>query len=181
MAGILLVVMGVARMGQVIEFVPYPVTTGFTAGIALVIGTLQMKDFLGLKPGPLPDHYIERVGALWAALDTASMTEISVGLMTLFLLILWPKISRRVPALLAALGIVTVGVAVAQHVWPGLEVATIQTRFPSATGGGIPPGPPPFLWPWRWVGPDGSAPIISIRYIESLVPGRFCHRFIGRH
>lgn len=179
MAGILLVVMGVARMGQVIEFVPYPVTTGFTAGIALVIGTLQMKDFLGLNPGPLPDHYIERVGALWAALDTASMTEISVGLMTLFLLILWPKISRRVPALLAALGIVTVGVAVAQHVWPGLEVATIQTRFPSATGGGIPPGPPPFLWPWNWVGPDGHPPVIGIRYFESLLPAAFAIALLG--
>jgi SulP family sulfate permease len=177
--GVLLVIMGAARMGQVIEFVPYPVTTGFTAGIALVIGTLQMKDFLGLKPGPLPDHYHRARGALWAALDTASLTEMSVGLLTLGLLILWPKISRRVPALLAALGIVTVGVAIAQHYWPGLDVATIQTRFPSATGGGIPAGPPPFLWPWRWVGPDGSAPIISIRYIESLVPAAFAIALLG--
>lgn len=179
MAGVLLVVMGVARMGQVIEFVPYPVTTGFTAGIALVIGTLQMKDFFGLKPGPLPDHYIERVRALWGALDTASLTEMSVGLLTLALLILWPKISRRVPALLAALGIVTVGVAVAQHFWPGLEVATIQTRFPSASGGGIPAGPPPFVWPWNWVGPDGTPPVISIRYIESLVPAAFAIALLG--
>ncbi len=179
MAGILLVIMGMARMGQVIEFVPYPVTTGFTAGIGLVIGTLQMKDFFGLKPGPLPDHYIERVRALWAALDTGSLTETSVGLITLALFLLWPKISRRVPALLAALGLVTVGVAVAQHFWPGLHVSTIQTRFPSAAGGGIPAGPPPFSWPWHWAGPDGTAPTISVRYLESLVPAAFAIALLG--
>ncbi|MBK8576232.1 MAG: C4-dicarboxylic acid transporter DauA [Elusimicrobia bacterium] len=179
MAGVILLVMGLARMGQVIEFVPYPVTTGFTAGIALVIGTLQMKDFFGLKPGPLPDHYIERVRTLWAALDTVSLTEMSVGLITLGILILWPKVSRRVPALLAGLGIVTVGVAMAQHFWPGLEVATIQTRFPSSTGGGIPAGPPPFVWPWNWVGPNGVPPVISIRYIESLLPAAFAIALLG--
>jgi SulP family sulfate permease len=179
MAGALLVLMGVARMGQVIQFVPYPVTTGFTAGIAVVIGTLQMKDLLGLSPGRLPDHFIERVGALWAARGTASLTEISVGFATLGLLILWPKISRRIPALLAGLAIVTVGVAIAHYFWPTLDVATIQTRFPSVSGGGIPAGPPPFVWPWKWVGPDGTVPVIGLRYVESLVPAAFAIAMLG--
>ncbi len=179
MAGFLLVVMGLARMGQVIQFVPYPVTTGFTAGIALVIATLQMKDFLGLTPGPLPDHFIDRVGVLWSARGTASLTEFSVGLITLGLLVAWPKISRRVPALLAGLGLVTVGVAVVQHFWPGVQVATIQTRFPSPTGGGIPAGPPPFVWPWNWAGPDGLPPVIGLRYIESLIPAAFAIALLG--
>ena len=179
MAGFLLVVMGLARMGQVIQFVPYPVTTGFTAGIALVIATLQMKDFLGLTPGPLPDHFIDRVGVLWSARGTASLTEFSVGLITLGLLVAWPKISRRVPALLAGLGLVTVGVAVVQHFWPGVHVATIQTRFPSPTGGGIPAGPPPFVWPWNWAGPDGLPPVIGLRYIESLIPAAFAIALLG--
>ena len=61
LAGILLFVMGAVGMGQLIEFVPYPVTTGFTAGIAVVIGTLQLKDLLGLTTGALPEHYLERV------------------------------------------------------------------------------------------------------------------------
>lgn len=179
MAGFLLVVMGLARMGQVIQFVPYPVTTGFTAGIALVIATLQMKDFLGLTPGPLPDHFIDRVGVLWSARGTASLTEFSVGLITLGLLVAWPKISRRVPALLAGLGLVTVGVAVVQHFWPGVQVATIQTRFPSPTGGGIPAGPPPFVWPWIWAGPDGVPPVIGLHYIESLIPAAFAIALLG--
>jgi SulP family sulfate permease len=179
MAGVILVGMGMARMGQMIEFVPYPVTTGFTAGIALVIATLQTKDFLGLTPGPLPDHFIERAGALWSARGTVSLTEFGIGCVTLFLLILWPKVSRRVPALLAALGIVTAAVAVAQHYWPGWDVATIQTRFPSATGGGIPSGLPPFTWPWRWVVPDGVPPDISLRYIRSLWPAAVAIAFLG--
>ncbi len=64
-------------MGQLIEFVPYPVTTGFTAGIAVVIGTLQLKDLLGLTTGPLPDHFLERVGALARALPTVDDPPIS--------------------------------------------------------------------------------------------------------
>ncbi|MBL0057542.1 MAG: C4-dicarboxylic acid transporter DauA [Elusimicrobia bacterium] len=179
MAGVLLVVMGVARMGRVIQFVPYPVTTGFTAGIALVIATLQMKDFFGLQPGPLPDHFLARVGALWSARATGSWPELAVGLFTLGLMVLWPKISRRVPALLASLVLVTVGVALAHHFWPTFQVATIQSRFPSATGGGVPSGPPPFQWPWRWTGPEGVPPTLNLGYIESLVPAAFAIALLG--
>ena len=64
MAGILLVLMGAARLGGLIQFVPYPVTTGFTAGIAVVIATLQLKDFFGLTVAAMPDHYLGKVGAL---------------------------------------------------------------------------------------------------------------------
>lgn len=64
LAGILLVAMGAAGMGRFIEFVPYPVTTGFTAGIAVVIGTLQIKDLLGLTVARMPDHYLERLRSL---------------------------------------------------------------------------------------------------------------------
>jgi SulP family sulfate permease len=179
MAGAILVLMGMARMGQVIQFVPYPVTTGFTAGIALVIAVLQLKDFLGLQPGPLPDHFIERVHALWSARATGSINELAVGGVTLGLLVIWPKISKRVPPLLAALGIVTAGVYLLQQQWPGLIVETIQTRFPSSTGGGVPAGPPPFRWPWLWAGPDGVAPAIGIRYIESLIPAAMAIALLG--
>src|SRR6185503_7989180 len=71
MAGVLLMLMGLLRFGTLIQFIPYPVTTGFTAGIAVVIATLQVKDFLGLDVGKMPEHYVERIGALASALPTA--------------------------------------------------------------------------------------------------------------
>lgn len=177
MAGGLLVLMGVARMGQVIQYVPYPVTTGFTAGIALVIAALQMKDFLGLQPGPLPDHFFPRVGALWAARNTLAVPELSVGLVTLALLWLWPKLTRRVPALLGALALVTVGVALVQRVWPDFQVSTVASRFPATLG--IPAGWPPFQWPWAWSAPDGSPPILSLSYVEALLPAAFAVALLG--
>ncbi|HEX3345743.1 MAG TPA: SulP family inorganic anion transporter, partial [Polyangiaceae bacterium] len=72
MAGLILIAMGIARLGRFIEFIPHPVTTGFTAGIATVIATLQIKDALGLVVTKLPDGYVEKVGALWAARGSAS-------------------------------------------------------------------------------------------------------------
>ena len=75
--------MGAARMGQFVEYVPYPVTTGFTAGIAVVIGTLQLKDFLGLDVPHMPEHYLERLGALLRALPTTQPADLLIGLLTL--------------------------------------------------------------------------------------------------
>src|SRR5208282_3772413 len=70
MAGAILVAFGVARLGRLIEFIPHPVTTGFTAGIATVIATLQLKDFLGLSLSGNPEHFLERVAATVRALPT---------------------------------------------------------------------------------------------------------------
>ena len=71
MAGVLLVAMGVARLGNLIQFIPHPVTTGFTTGIATVIATLQIKDVFGLQTGPLPEHFVGKLAAFWHARGTA--------------------------------------------------------------------------------------------------------------
>src|SRR5580658_7962893 len=71
MAGLLLVAMGACRLGSLIKFIPYPVTTGFTTGIATVIATLQIKDVFGLSIPTTPEHYVERVVALWEARGSA--------------------------------------------------------------------------------------------------------------
>ena len=71
MAGCILVGMGIARMGKLIQYIPYPVTTGFTSGIAVVIAVLQIKDFLGLSVGALPIHFPEKIIALAGALPTS--------------------------------------------------------------------------------------------------------------
>ncbi|MEO8185367.1 MAG: SulP family inorganic anion transporter, partial [Deltaproteobacteria bacterium] len=87
MAGLLLVAMGIARLGRLMQFIPHPVTTGFTAGIATVIATLQLKDVFGLNVGTLPEHYTDKVLALWDARGSASASELGVATLTLALLL----------------------------------------------------------------------------------------------
>ena len=98
MAGVLLVAMGAFRLGSLIRFIPYPVTTGFTTGIATVIATLQIKDVFGLSVGPMPDHYVEKVAALWQAKGSANLQEVAVAAATLALLLTVPRLTKRVPA-----------------------------------------------------------------------------------
>src|SRR5262245_40904470 len=129
MAGALLVVMGLARMGQLIEFVPHPVTTGFTAGIAVVIGTLQLKALLGLRVGAMPDHFLERAAALARALPTWNGSDVAIGLVTLVVLLAWPRSLKRVPAPLVALAGGAVLAYVLHVVWPRFDAATILSRF----------------------------------------------------
>src|SRR5206468_45637 len=87
MGGLMLIGMGLGRLGKFIEFIPHPVTTGFTAGIAVVIATLQVKDVLGLKLGGNPSGFFERVEAMAHARGTASATELLVAAVTLALLV----------------------------------------------------------------------------------------------
>ena len=75
MGGLILIGMGLGRLGQLIEFIPHPVTTGFTAGIATVIATLQIKDVFGLQLTRAPDSFVERVAAMWQARGTAALAE----------------------------------------------------------------------------------------------------------
>src|SRR5690606_12622741 len=103
LGGVILVAMGVLRLGRLIQFIPYPVTTGFTAGIATVIATLQIKDLCGLKLGSNPEHYLERIHAMFDARGTASLGEVVIGVTTLALLAALPRFTRRVPAPLVAL------------------------------------------------------------------------------
>src|SRR5438034_88882 len=98
MAGMLLVAMGAARLGRLIELIPHPVTTGFTAGIATVIATLQIKDVLGLAVGRLPDEYFEKIATMWRARASTSLAELAVAGATMALLLLVPRLTKRVPA-----------------------------------------------------------------------------------
>jgi sulfate permease, SulP family len=184
MAGVLLVVMGLARMGRFIEFVPYPVTTGFTAGIAVVIATLQAKDLLGLQVPGNPEHYLGRVRALAQALPTASLWDTAIGALTLALLLLWPRLTSRVPAPLVALAAAAVVAAVCATSVPGFEVATIGTRFRSlgpdgAWIAGIPRQLPTLAWPWSMPGAGGAAPRLSFDLVRALLPSAFAIAMLG--
>lgn len=152
MAGVILVALGAARLGNLIRYIPYPVTTGFTTGIATVIATLQIKDVLGLQTGPLPDHYVEKLHSLWSARGTASVRELAVAAVTFALLLGIPRVIKRVPAPLIAISIVAGATALLARLVPSFEVATIGTRFHTTVGGvevaGIPGVIPTPALPW---------------------------------
>ena len=152
MAGVLLIAMGAMRLGRLIEFIPHPVTTGFTAGIATVIATLQIKDVLGLPIAKMPDSYFEKIETLWAARHDASLLELGVAAITLAVLLGWPRIHKAIPAPLVAIVLVSVGTTILARVWPGFHVVTIGSRFHSVVGGrevaGIPQVPPLPVLPW---------------------------------
>ncbi len=183
LAGLLLFAMGVLRMGRYIEFVPYPVTTGFTAGIAVVIATLQVKDLLGLSVPEMPEHFVERVQAIASALPTTHWPDLAIGLLTLAVLLLWPRVTRRIPAPLVALVTGALAAVLATRLVPGFEAATIASRFEYSlrgiVGHGIPPLPPLPLWPWSLPGPDGRPIGVSFGLVRELLPAAFAIAALG--
>jgi sulfate permease, SulP family len=182
MAGLMLIFVGMAKLGRLIQFVPHPVTTGFTAGIAVVIATLQIDKVLGLT-GSFPDHWTERVGTLIHRMGDARWQDFSIGALTMAVLLLWPRVNRKIPAPLVALGTAGVVAAVA-HYFFGFEVATINTRFEwkDAAGlahPGIPPLPPLPTWPWNFPGPDGKPFVFEWNVVRLLAPSAFAIAMLG--
>ncbi len=136
MAGVMLVIMGVTGTGSAVKYIPRPVIIGFTNGIALVIASTQLRDFLGLAV-TVPGEFIERMETIAANLPDASRDSVALGTATLVLLILWSRYVKRVPAYIVAL---FAGTAAAWVL--NLDVATVGSRF-----GGIPAGLPVFHVP----------------------------------
>src|SRR4051812_23195379 len=95
MAGVMLVVMGLAKLGAAIKFIPYPVTTGFTSGIAVIILTSQVKDFLGLRMGAVPADFTEKLGA-FAAATGVTPAAIALSVSSLLIIVLWPRVSQKI-------------------------------------------------------------------------------------
>ena len=181
LAGLILITLGLLRAGKLISFVPYPVTLGFTAGIGIVIATLQLKDFLGLQPEGQQQHYVEQLMALGQALPSLQIGDALVGIACLAVLIIWPRFIPRVPAHLVALlvgallGLALEGV--------GLPLATLGERFSYMLDGvehpGIPPFLPSFAWPWDLPGPDGQPLVLSFELIRQLMAPAFAIAMLG--
>ena len=179
MAGIILIVMGLARLGKLMQFVPHPVTTGFTMGIAIVIGLLQLKDAFGVTL-PRTEGTFEYLGALWDARGRINPYDAGIAAVTIGLLIGLPKVLKRVPAPLVALTVVSLLVVVCQHVWPGFHVSTVGNlekfsfKIGNEVGHGIPPLPPIPMVPWHLPG-------MSLDYhtIRELLPAAFAIAMLG--
>ena len=128
MAGVLLVVMGATGMGTAVKFIPRPIVIGFTNGIAVLIASTQVKDFLGLNLDKLPGVFTQRVAALAANLHTLSYSATALALATVIIMVVCRAVSNRIPGPIVALLLTTVVVYFFK-----LPVATIGSRF-----GGIP-------------------------------------------
>ncbi len=124
MAGLILIMMGFFRLGTVIKFIPYPIVVGFTAGIALTIFSTQINDFLGLGLGNIPSEFLPKWGVYLRNLANIDLTTLGVALVSLLIIILAPKVSKKIPGALLAILIVTPVVY-----FLDLPVETIGGRF----------------------------------------------------
>jgi SulP family sulfate permease len=137
MAGAMLVLMGLTGLGSAVRFIPRPVTIGFTNGIAVLIASTQIKDFFGLAVDEVPSEFAPRMIALAKSAATVSIPALAVSLATIAVILLWPRITKKVPGTIVALFATT-----AACVFGGIQIGTIGSKF-----GGIPTGLPPFQLP----------------------------------
>ena len=152
MAGILLVAMGLTGFGAAVRFIPRMVVIGFTNGIAILIASTQIKDFLGLRTGAMPSEFLPRMKVLIAHFATVNSDALGLGVAALAIMLVLPRFTRRVPASIIAVLICT-AVSLLFH----LPVETIGSRF-----GGIPQGLPPF-----------AIPDFHAEHILPLIPSAF--------
>jgi len=183
LGGVILVGMAVARLGKLVQFIPDPVTTGFTAGIATVIATLQIKDLLGLSLPHLPSEFVERVIAMAQAYRSVSPSETLIGFATLAVLLVLPRFTKRIPAPLVALPLAAFLALALGHWVDGFHVETIRDRFSTLIDGevvrGIPQLPPLPGLPWNFPGPHGEPLQFSRRVIRELLTGAFAIAMLG--
>jgi len=132
MAGVILILMSVTGLGTAVKYIPRPVTIGFTNGIAILIASTQIKDFLGLDTGALPSEFVLRMSVLTKSLSSFHWSALVVSIGALLIIFILPRLTNRIPGSIVALVIVTLVVAVF-----GIPVETIGSRF-----GGIPTGLP---------------------------------------
>jgi SulP family sulfate permease len=129
MAGVILVGMGLFHLGTVIKFIPYPIVVGFTAGIALTIFSTQINDFLGLGLTNVPGEFFPKWAMYLSNISNTSLTTLLVGVASLLIIVLTPKISKKLPGALIAIIIVTAVTWVLREYMPGFSVETIGDRF----------------------------------------------------
>lgn len=182
MGGFILIAMAYARLGRFIEYIPQSVTLGFTGGIAIVLATLQLKDFFGLPLQEMPEHYVDKVWTLASSINQFDGTSLFVALVTLGIMLYWPKLKTPIPQHLPAVILASLlGILLANA---GYDVDTIGSRFsyllPDGTqGAGIPPYLPEFMWPWQQPGPGGQPSQISWPMIVALLPSAFAIAILG--
>lgn len=158
MAGLILIIAGYARLGKLIKYIPYPVITGFTTGIAVIIASSQVKDFLGLQVDSVPADFLNKWYVYLSNLDKVTYSALAMGALGLATIIVCKKISPKIPSYLVSILLIS---ALAYGF--SMDIETIGTRFPS-----LPTGLPSPVWPE-----------FSLEQIRALVPSAFTIAFLA--
>lgn len=158
MAGIILLIAGYFRAGNLISFVPEAVVNGFTIGIGVIIATSQLKDFLGLNIDAVPADFLEKIPTLWEGRETFSLSAFAIAIITLILIVFLRRIAPRFPGLIVAVGIGSALVALL-----ALPVDTLGSRF----------GALPSQLPWP------ELPDLSPARLAELLPSAFIIAFLA--
>lgn len=172
MAGMILIVMGLTRMGALIKYIPWPVTSGFTTGIAVSIMSTQAADFFGMRAGsPAPREFLEKIPWFIENLPHANLMNLSIAAASVAVILVWPRLGiKKIPGSIVAMIVATLVVLVAglQH---GFDVATIGAKYGAQA---IPQGLPSIHWPdFSWgqvrdlIGPATAIALLGA--IESLL------------
>lgn len=158
MAGLILVVAGAARLGQIIRYIPHPVITGFTAGIAVIIASSQLKDFLGLDIADVPAEFLPKWEAYFDALGSIDPATTAVGVGSFGIILLLRRLAPRAPGYLIAILLATGAVILFD-----LPVETVGSRFPDMALGF----------------PAPSLPAVSVARVQALLPAAFTIAFLA--
>ena len=179
LSGFILLIAGFLKLGTLIEIVPYPVTVGFTSGIAVVIATYQIKDFFGLTIEKFEGHYLDKIVLIFNSIPTFKPAELAVGIVTLFILIFWQKTKSKIPSALIALGFITVVVYIVNIYFPQFNISTVYSTFHykigNLEGNGIPPIPLQFELPWSYLNTDQ----INLALFYKLLPHSIAIAILG--
>ncbi len=158
MAGVILLVAGMLRAGNLIQFIPEAVVNGFTMGIAVIIATSQLKDLFGLQIASLPADFLHKLPALWAGRETLNLAALGIGLATIILITIFRRLAPKWPGLIVAVGLTSV-----VAMWLALPVETIAGRF-----GALPDQLP-----------VPSLPDITLARLQELLPSAIVIAFLA--
>ncbi len=177
MAGVILILMGFLRLGSLIKYIPASITSGFGSGIAVIIFSTQIKDFLGLSLKTVPPAFTDKILALWGSLPTFHWESLVISFLTIAVIILWPRTGSRIPGTLAAIVLGTLAAIVL-----GLDVPTIGSQFSQLKGTLPLPALPAFSLPLLQELAVPALTIAVLAAMESLLSAVVADGMIGgRH
>lgn len=183
MSGLLCISYGVMRLGDVIQYVPHPVTTGFTSGVALVIGVMQLKDFFGFSVPNVSSDFVHKVLEIIGAFSSLNIYDLSTGAITLTLMLFAHFRFKKIPPPIFALTIVTLASVFVSRWLPDFSIVTIAQRFSYHVGdqvmNGVPRGMPSFNWPWNWTSPQSNHFQLDWLTLKELLPSAFAISVLG--
>lgn len=175
MAGVILIIMGYLKFGAFLKFIPYPVTTGFTSGIAVVLLSTQINDFLGMGLKDIPAGFIDKINLFTHNIALTNPHTLAIGLLALGIIVCWPKKFKFMPGSLAAIVITTLIVK-----WFGMDVATIGSTFGQLKVGFSMPNLPDFSTDMFLKLLAPATTIALLAGIESLLSAVVADGMLGR-